>query len=483
MINFRLILSLLGYLITSIGLLMIIPAVIDYFTDQVGKSTFFIFSIIITFLGLSLAFCNKQEQYKPLSTKDGILLTIIAWISIVGLSALPFTFGDLQLSYTDSYFEIMSAFSTTGSTVIPNLDALSYGLHFWRALVQWIGGIGIIVIAVILMPSLQGGGMQLLKLESFETFDNAKDKVKKIALGMIAIYLCVTIIVFFALLFIGELNFFDSVIHSLTSVSTAGFSNKDNSIAYFNKPKVEIILIFAMISGSLPYILLYNLFFLRKNSLFKDQQVLGFIKTVVIIILLLSLWLNFNNGINFFSALRYSSFSTVSLITGTGYISYPYDSLGNFPFMLLFVTMFIGGCAGSTACGMKIYRFQVAYYMSLSYINRLFLKKHILITYYNGKPISNDAGLAVMLYFFLFFIILMLGSVVMSALDLDFITAFSAVATCLTNVGPGLGELIGPTGNFHEIPSTGKWFLCLIMLLGRLEIFAVLMILSKRFWS
>ncbi len=482
-INFRLILSLLGYLITIIGLLMIIPAFIDFFTDKKGSSTFFIFSLIITFFGLSLAFSNKQEQTKPLSTKDGILLTIISWVSVVGLAALPLTFGYLQLSYTDSYFEIMSAVTTTGATNIPDLDKLSYGFHFWRALMQWIGGLGIIVAALVLMPSLQGGGMQLFKLEAFETFDNAIDKAKKIAMGMISIYVLITIIIFFALLFIGELNFFDSIIHSLTSVSTAGFSNKNASIAYYNNPKVEIILMVAMISGSLPYILLYNLFFLRKKSIFKDEQVIGFFKTVIIIILLLAIWLSFKNGIHFFTSLRYSSFSVITLITGTGYVSYNYSTLGNFPIMLLFAVMFIGGCAGSTACGIKIYRFQVAYAMSLSYMDKLFLKKHISIPYYNGKPISSDAGIAVMIYFFLFFIILIVGSVIMSTLELDFITAFSAVVTCLTNVGPGLGEMIGPIGNFYEIPAFGKWVLSIIMLLGRLEIFGILIILSRKFWS
>ena len=462
---------------------MLIPAFIDFFTDQGGTNTFFIFSLIITFFGLLLAFSNKQEQSKPLSTKDGILLTIISWISIVGLAALPFTFGYLHLSYTDAYFEIMSAVTTTGATSIPDLNKLSYGFHFWRALMQWIGGLGIIVVAVVLMPSLQGGGMQLFKLEAFETFDNAIDKVKKIAIGMVSIYVIVTIIVFFALLFLGELNFFDSMIHSLTSVSTAGFSNKNDSVAHFNSPTVEVILMFAMISGSLPYVLLYNLFFLRKQSIFKDEQVIGFFKALIIIIMILAIWLTLNNGIHFFTSLRYSSFSVITLITGTGYVSYDYSTLGNFPLMLLFATMFIGGCAGSTACGMKIYRFQIAYSMSLSYIDKLFLKQHISVPYYNGKHISNDAGLAVLIYFFIFFIILIVGSVIMSTLDLDFITAFSAVVTCLTNVGPGLGELIGPIGNFYEIPSLGKWVLCIIMLLGRLEIFGVLIILSKKFWS
>ncbi|MDR0484356.1 MAG: TrkH family potassium uptake protein [Alphaproteobacteria bacterium] len=481
-INFRLILSLLGYLFTAIGLLMLIPAFIDYFTHHPGSKTFFIFSVIITFLGLLLAFSNKQEQMKSLSLKDGLILTVVAWVSIVGLSALPFKFGYLQLSYTDSYFEMMSAFSTTGATVIPNLDILSYGFHFWRALMQWIGGLGIIVAAVILMPSLQGGGMQLFKIESFETFNNAIDKAKKIAYGMVSIYICITVITLFALLYLGNLNFFDSLIHSLTSVSTAGFSNRNASIAYFNSATVEIILIFAMISGALPYVLLYNLFFLRKSSIFTDRQVIGFIKIIVSVILVLSVWLSFKNGIHYFTSLRYSAFSVVSIITGTGFVSYDYSTLGSFPVMLLFMVMFIGGCAGSTACGIKVYRFQIAYAMGVSYLDKLFLSKHISVPFYNGNPIGNDLGLGVMVYLFLFFIILMIGSVVLSALDLDFITALSAVATCLSNVGPGLGAMIGPVGNFAEIPLAGKWLLSLIMLLGRLEIFGVLVILSRKFW-
>ncbi|MDR2008148.1 MAG: TrkH family potassium uptake protein [Alphaproteobacteria bacterium] len=481
-INFRLILSLLGYLFTTIGVLMTLPALIDFYMDADGSKTFFMFSLIITFFGLLLAFSNKQEQKKPLSTKDGLILTVVAWVSIVGLSALPLKFGYLQLSYTDAYFEMMSAFSTTGATTIPNLDVLSYGFHFWRALMQWIGGLGIIVAAVVLMPSLQGGGMQLFKMESFETFDNAIDKAKKIAYGMVIIYICITIIIIFALLYLGNLSFFDSLIHSLTSVSTAGFSNKNSSVAYFNNPTMEVILIFAMISGSLPYILLYNLFFLRKSSIFKDQQVMGFFKIIILVIMILSVWLYFNNGIHYLTSLRYASFTVVSLITGTGFVSYNYSLFGNFPVMLLFIAMFIGGCAGSTACGIKIYRFQVAYALGVAHLDKLFLRKHVSVPFYNGNPIHADMGMGVLVYLFIFFIILGIGSVLLSTLDLDFITALSAVAACLTNVGPGLGKIIGPVGTFNEIPDLGKWLLSIIMLLGRLEIFGVLIILSRKFW-
>lgn len=482
-VNFRLILSLLGYLITGVGALMLIPTVVEFFTGGRGLITFLVLSILTMALGLAFALSNNQERLFQLSIKDGLLLTTLSWLTVVLIGALPFYLGYLDLSFTDSFFEIMSGITTTGATIIPDLNKLSDGYQIWRALIQWVGGIGIIVTATILFPSLQGGGMQLFKIEAFETFDVALDKVKRIANGMIIIYVVITIIVFFALVFIGHLGAFDAIIHAFTSISTAGFSNKNESVAYFNSVPVEIILIFAMITGGLPYMLMYYLAFLKKTQIFTDQQVKGYLKTLIFFIMLLTVYLSLYNGIPFFTSLRYSAFTVVSLITGTGYVNYNYLYLGNFAIALLFFTMFVGGCAGSTACGIKIYRFQIAYSLGKSALNKIFLKKHFSIPYYNGKIINEEVGFAIFAYFFFLMLILAFTTLVLAGLNLDFVTSLSAAVTCIMNVGPGLGNIVGPIGNFATIPDTGKWVLAIGMLLGRLEILGVIVLFNKRFWQ
>jgi trk system potassium uptake protein TrkH len=470
-------------MISLTGLLMLIPAFIDYFFNIYSAQSFFISSIITIFVGFLCAFANKQANLGHMTMKEGLLLAVLSWVFVVAFASLPFYLSYLNMSYTDAYFEMMSGITTTGATIISNLDNLSYGLHLWRAIMQWIGGLGIIVIGIILFPSIQGGGMQLFKIEAFETFDSAFDRVKNIAIGMIVIYILITIVIILLLVFLANLGFFDAIIHAFTSVSTAGFSNKNSSVAYFDNPIAEVILIFSMIIGGIPYILLYYLVFLRKTQIFKDAQVKTYVLTIIILVVGLSLYVNLHNGINLLSALRYVSFSVVSLLTGTGLVNVDYTNFGYLPTMLLFFVMFIGGCGGSTACGIKIYRFQISYAILKAHLNKIFLHKHVSIPYYNGKIITNDMAVGIFVYLFLFLMILALSSVLLSMMNLDFITAFSASVTCLTNVGPGLGNLIGPSGNFANLPDQAKWVLSIVMLLGRLEIIGVIVLFNKNFWT
>lgn len=483
-INIRLILALLGYFIVFAGTLMFIPATIDFFVTQQnsGAATFYICGVLTLFIGSILLFANKNEQlHFRLSIKEGMLLTVLSWIVLVAFAAFPFKVSYLNLSYTDAYFEMMSGITTTGATIIPHLDELSYGFHIWRAMFQWIGGIGIIVTGVIMIPSMQASGMQMFKIEAFETFDSAFDRAKSIAWGMLIIYTVITLLVIFGLLYFANLDFFDSIIHALTSVSTAGFSDRDASIGYFNNPRAEFILILAMISGGIPYILIYYFFFLRRDTIFKDDQIKAYFAIIIVMTIILALWLMFVNGINTFTSFRYSLFTVVSLVTGTGYVTVNYEGLGTFPTMLLFSIMFIGGCGGSTACGIKVYRFQIGYATAKTAMQRMFLKKHSIVPFYNNRVVGSDFIFAVFAYFFLFFIILMTGSVIISGMGFDFVTALSATAACLTNVGPGL-NLVGPAQNFSILSDGAKWLLSFIMLIGRLEILGVILLFTKSFW-
>ncbi len=486
MINLRLILFLLGYFVTFTGVLMLIPCIVDALSGYTSTAVlFFIFSILTLFVGSILILSNRQEQYTSLGIKEGLLLTFINWVVIVSIAALPFHFSYLKLSYTDSFFELMSAVTTTGASVIPKLGELTYGFHIWRAIWQWIGGIGIIIVGVILIPLMQGGGMNIFKAESFETFDNAFDKAKRIAKGMFVIYVFFTLAIILALIFIAKLDLLDSIVHALTSVSTAGFSTQDGSIMAYNNPNMEVILSVAMLVGGIPYTLLYYFIFLRKKYLLIDEQVRGYLFAILVSCLIMVLWLHFHNNIEFYESMRYSTFMVISLMTGTGFISVDYEIFGNFPTMFLFTLMFIGGCAGSTACGIKIYRFQIAKKILSMFFKNVLFKNIVNIPSYNGRALSKNEILQVFVFLYLFIVILFTVSIILSAMGLDFITAFSAAASCLTNVGPGLGDLIGAStaGNFALLPDSSKWLLSFVMLIGRLEIIGVLIIFSKYFWN
>ncbi|MFL1780349.1 Trk-type K+ transport system, membrane component [Candidatus Hepatincolaceae symbiont of Richtersius coronifer] len=481
-VNFRLVVSLLGYLIASSGGAMIVPAIIDYITNQKGFETFFFLSLIVTFIGFSLAFANKNEYKVPLSLKEGFLLTVLSWIVLAAVCALPFKFSYLNLSYTDAYFEVMSGLTTTGATTLEDLSQLSYGLNFWRIFMGWIGGIGIIVTGMVLIPSMQPG-MQIFKVESFDSFDSAFDKAKRMAIGIIVVYILISLLTLFTLLFISNFNFFDALVHAFSAVSTTGFSNKNSSLLEFNSISAEIIISLAMFSGGLPYILLYYLIFLRKGTIFKDHQVRGYIKLVLIIIILLIAWLYLNNGIDFSQASRYGIFTAISLITGTGLTTADYSLWGGFSSVLLVIAMTIGSCSGSKSAGLKIYRIQVAYAICAFMLRKIFLQKTPNVILYNKRVVSYDIAVSIFTYCSLYFICLAFSSVILTALNLDLSTAISASIATLSNTGPGIGPLVGPSGNYFMIPDLGKWTLISLMLLGRLEILVVLVIFTRRFWK
>jgi trk system potassium uptake protein TrkH len=481
-INFRLVLSLLGYLITVMGLLMLVPAFIDLYFGFGSYGTFLILSGLTSFFGAILIISNKGAPVEAMSTKDGLLLTFLSWIIIVLFSATPYKFSYLEFSYTDSFFETMSGITTTGASIITDLNRLSPGFHFWRILLGWIGGVGIIVTGIILIPYMQGG-MNVFKVEAFETFDSAFAKAKKIATGVFIIYVFITFLVTFLLIFVANLSTFDSMLHAMSSVSTTGFSNKNGSVGEFNNFKAEIIIIGSMISGGIPYILMYYFIFLRKRLLFSDQQVIGFFKIVLLAVLLIVLWLYYNQGYNLITSIRYSLFSVVSLITGSGFSTKDYSSWGTFPVMILLTVMVIGSCSGSKSAGLKVYRIQIAYAFVKAAIEKVFLPRHVIVPLYNKKEVSNDLAFGVFAYCFLYFVFVFSLAAILAFFGLDFVTAISGSIATISNVGPAFGNLIGPSGNYSMFPDIAKWFLSAGMFLGRLEFFVILAVLNRKFWK
>jgi trk system potassium uptake protein TrkH len=396
--------------------------------------------------------------------------------------SLPFIFSDLNLSITDSFFESMSGITTTGSTIITDLNSTPKAILLWRAILQWLGGIGIIVMAITLMPLMNVGGMQLLKISSTDGSEKILPKTKEISIRLIIIYIALT---FLCALFykIFGMKFFDSLTHSMTTIATGGFSNYNDSIGHFNNFKIEMTSMVFIILGSIPFIAYIKYLSGTKNIFITDTQIKSFIKIIFFSILILFLYLViFNKSFSEIS-LRSISFNVISILTGTGYVTQNFDSWGNFPLIYFLMLMFIGGCAGSTTCGIKIFRVQILYLFIKNQLKKIIYPRGVFIIKYDNNNVNEKFMASIISFIYLYIVIFFVIAALLSLSGLDFTTSISGAATSISNVGPGLGELIGPNGNFSQLPDFSKWVLSFGMILGRLELFAILVLFLPSFWQ
>ena len=477
---FQPVLYVKGYLVSALSIVLCIPAIVDaYYGDNQWQSFTFA-SLISLFVGILLILGNKSDNFN-ISLKQAFLITTTSWISIAIFGSLPFIFSDLGLSFTDAFFESMSGITTTGSTILSGLDNLPHGILIWRALLQWIGGIGIIVIAIAFLPILKVGGMQLFHTESSESSEKVLPRAAQIASIIGIIYLFLTILCSGLLYFFG-MPVFDSIAHSMTTLATGGFSTSDMSIGKYDNVNIELIISLFMILGSLPFVLYLQT--LRGNFfvLFKDSQVQFFLFLIVTSILIVTFW-KYQDASNFFDNFRSSFFNTISIFTGTGYTTQNFNNWGSFIIVLFLFLMLVGGCAGSTTCGIKIFRLQILYQSAKIQLFKLMNPHGVSIAKYNKKPVSNEIISSVMGYFFMFIISYIIITLILSFLGNDFLTSLSGAATSLANVGPGLGNVIGPTKTFADLSEITKWVLIAGMLIGRLELLAVIIILTPSFWK
>ena len=479
--KFSPIIYLIGMLLCILSLFMMIPAFVDWLYGNNDWPAFVGASLLTLFIGAILYLSNRDSTTEHLELRQAFLLTNSAWISIALFGSLPFLLSEIDMSFTDAIFESTSGITTTGATVINNLEATSHGILIWRALLQWLGGVGIIVMALAVLPMLSIGGMQLFKTESYETPDKVVPKAASFAAGISIVYITLTIIWVFMLWGAG-MPLFDSIAHAMTTLATGGYSTRSDSLAAFNSSSIEIIVIFGMIVGSLPFV--HYLAITKKGlkNLFKDDQVKLFLTLIVFVVLIVSIYLNLND-IPFLEALRLASFNVISIITGTGFGTSDFNNWGGFPTTILLILMFIGGCAGSTTCGLRMARIQVLVANAKAQISKLIRPHAVVVSYYNQKPIPENVAESVMGFFFLYIISFAVIACLLGGLGLDLITAISGAASAIGNVGPGLGDIIGPSGTYQSIPELGKLFLCAGMILGRLEIFAILVMFSPLFWK
>ncbi len=479
--KFSPIIYLIGMLLCILSLFMMIPAFVDWFYGNNDWPAFVGASFLTLFVGGILYLSNRDSTTEHLELRQAFLLTNSAWISIALFGSLPFLLSEIDMSFTDAIFESTSGITTTGATVINNLEATSHGILIWRALLQWLGGVGIIVMALAVLPMLSIGGMQLFKTESYETPDKVVPKAASFAAGISIVYITLTV-VWALMLWVAGMPLFDSIAHAMTTLATGGYSTRSDSLAAFNSSSIEIIVIFGMIVGSLPFV--HYLAITKKGlkNLFKDDQVKLFLTLIVFVVLIVSIYLNLND-IPFLEALRLASFNVISIITGTGFGTSDFNNWGGFPTTILLILMFIGGCAGSTTCGLRMARIQVLVANAKAQISKLIRPHAVVVSYYNQKPIPENVAESVMGFFFLYIISFAVIACLLGGLGLDLITAISGAASAIGNVGPGLGDIIGPSGTYQSIPELGKLFLCAGMILGRLEIFAILVMFSPLFWK
>jgi trk system potassium uptake protein TrkH len=460
---------------------MLIPGFVDYILGDEDWAAFLVSSFITLFVGAGLYLSSRENNPEHLELRQAFLLTNSAWISISLFGSLPFLFSNLNLNFIDAFFESTSGITTTGSTIISNLDQVSYGILLWRALLQWLGGIGIIVMAVAILPMLSIGGMQLFKTESYETPDKIIPRAAIFASGISIVYIFLTSIWAF-MLWLAGMPIFDSITHAMTTLATGGYSTKSESLGAFNSVNIEMIIVFGMIVGSLPFIHYLSILKNGWKNLINDQQVKWFLLILIFLISIVTFNL-YINGQNFFSSLRVSIFNVVSIVTGTGFGTDDFSQWGGFATTLLLILMFMGGCAGSTTCGLRMARIQVLIANAKTQVLKLLTPHAVIIPYYNKKPIPETVTESVMGFFFLYILVFIIISCMLGSLGLDFMTSLSGAASAIGNVGPGLGEMIGPKGTYAEIPNLGKLILCLGMILGRLEIFAILVMFTASFWK
>ena len=478
MSNYKTVFFTLGLLQVILGFAMIIPVVAQLIYQEFDSS--FISSGIITIVFGVLFFLSNLDHDKTLNLPQAFLLTALSWLSIAIFGSLPFIFSNLNLSITDSFFESMSGITTTGSTIIQDLEIAPKSILLWRAILQWLGGIGIIVMAITLMPIMNVGGMQLFKISSNDTAEKILPKSKQISIRLIIIYSILTFICAFFYKLFG-MNFFDSLTHSMTTIATGGFSNYNQSIGYFDSFLIEITSMIFIILGSIPFIAYIKFLNGDKKIFFSDTQVVAFLKVTFFSIIALSIYLFFSKGFQN-ESLRSVSFNVISILTGTGYVTKNFDQWGNFPLIFFLILMFIGGCAGSTACGIKIFRVQLLYRFLLNQLKKIIYPRGVFVIKYDKNIIDDKFMSSVISFIFLYIIIFFSLTAILSLTGLDFVTSISGAATSISNVGPGLGDTIGPNGNFSSLENSSKWVLSLGMILGRLELFAILVLFIPSFW-
>ncbi|AXI54044.1 potassium transporter TrkH [Sulfitobacter sp. JL08] len=480
MIDLRPVGYVIGLLVAMLGLTMLLPLLVDLAEGREHWPVFLESSVITMLCGGLIALACANGVREGLTIQQTFLLTTGVWLTLPLFGAIPFVFGATEARFVDAFFEAMSGLTTTGSTVFSGLEDLPKGLLLWRGILQWLGGIGIIVVAMVFLPELRVGGMQIFRSEGFDTFGKILPRATEISSRISVIYIGLTLACTIAYISTG-MNAFDATVHAMTTIATGGFSNYDASFASFTG-MTEYAAVAFMLLAALPFVRFVQLTAGSAQPLFHDSQIRAFFGTAVVLVLTIVFWKMFQAGEVGEEMFRKALFNTVSLLTGTGYASADYMIWGALPIAVLFFTGLIGGCAGSTACSIKIFRYQLLFASIRAQLYKIRSPNGVFTPRYDGRPVSEDVLGSVMSFFMFFVVTLGVLAVGLGLTGLDFTTSVSGAAAALANIGPGLGDQIGPAGNFAGLNDTAKWMLSAAMLIGRLELLAVYAILTVQFW-
>ncbi len=480
MIDLRPVGYVIGLLVASLGATMVAPMMLDLWDGSSNWMAFLESAIITILVGGLMALACANGVTNRLSLRQTFLLTTMVWLALPLFGALPFILGATAADTTDAFFEAMSGLTTTGSTVITHLEALPRGILLWRGMLQWLGGIGIIVVAMVFLPELRVGGMQIFRSEGFDTMGKILPRAAEISSSISTIYVGLTVACAFSYSAAGMVPF-DAIVHAMTTIATGGMANTDSSFMNMS-PAAHYIAVVFMILAATPFVRFVQVLAGTAQPLFTDPQLRGLIGVLVVCVLLITSWLWGREADFTETAFRETLFNVTSILTGTGYANADYMTWGAFPVMMFFFVGLVGGCAGSTSCSIKIFRYQLLFASIKSQIRQIHSPHGVFTPRYDGTPVSEDVLNSVMAFFVAFLIMLGGIAVLLGMTGLDFITSVSGAAAALANIGPGLGSTIGPAGNFEPLNDPAKWILSFAMFIGRLEIMVVLTILTAKFW-
>ena len=476
----RIIAFIIGIFLVTLAVSMLVPMATLLIFDRTDDLPSFGWASLITLVaGLAMLVQGRPEQVH-LRPRDMYLLTVCSWVVVCVFAALPFLFTQ-HISYTNAFFESMSGITATGSTVLSGLDDMSPGILMWRSMLHWLGGIGFIAMAVAILPLLRIGGMRLFQTESSDRSEKVMPRSHMVAKSIVLVYVGITVLGSLAFWWAG-MSLFDAINHAMSAISTGGFSTSDLSLAKWDIPAVHWVAVVVMILGSLPFTLYVATLRGNRGALVRDQQVQGLLVLLVATWIVLGTWYWLTTNLPWTDALRHVALNVTSVVTTTGFALGDYSLWGNFSLMFFFYLGFIGGCSGSTAGGIKIFRFQVAYILLKANLNQLIHPRAVIKQKYNGHRLDEEIVRSILTFSFFFAITICLIALSLSLLGLDWMTALTGAASTVSGVGPGLGEVIGPAGNFSTLPDAAKWILAGGMLLGRLEIITVLVLCMPAFW-
>ncbi|HEY1027253.1 MAG TPA: TrkH family potassium uptake protein [Pseudomonas sp.] len=478
--SLRIIAFVNGIFLITLALSMLVPVLTLLVFERPQEINAFLWSSLITALSGIAMIAQGRPQQTHLRPRDMYMLTVSSWVMVSIFAALPFLFAE-RASVTDAYFESMSGITATGATVFSGLDDMSPGTLIWRSLLHWLGGIGFIAMAVAILPMLRIGGMRLFQTESSDRSDKVMPRSHMVAKFMVLAYVGLSSVAVLAFWLAG-MNLFDAINHAMSSIATGGFSTSDASLGHWQQPAVHWVAVLVMIFGSLPFVLYVSALRGNYRALLRDEQVRGFFVLLLSSWLILTLWKWSTSDLHWLDALRLVAVNITSIMTTTGFALGDYHLWGPFASMMFFYLGFVGGCSGSTAGGLKIFRFQVAYILLKANLKQLIHPRAVIKQQYNRHRLDEDIVRSILAFAFFYTITIATLALAVAMCGVDWITALTGAAAMVSGVGPGMGEMVGPAGNYAGIPDLAKWLLTLGMLLGRLEILTVLVLLFPAFW-